>query len=66
MLHNVRDEVSFGIRGLLKRSAGSMAMSLFTRFCCLAQAHPMSGGIMGVLRDKRGGFYRLAEGNVRL
>ena len=56
MLHNVRDEATFGIRGLLKRSAGSMAMSLFTRFCAWRRAHPMSGGIMRVLRDSAHDF----------
>ena len=55
-LRNVQDEVNFGIRGLLARSAGSMAMSLFTRFCTWRRTHPMSGGIMRTLRDSAADF----------
>jgi len=55
-LHNVQDEVSFGIRGLLARSMGSMAMSIFSRFCAWRQTHPMSGGITRVLRDSAADF----------
>ncbi len=50
-LHNVKDEVTFGIRGLLARSMGSTAMSLFTRFCAWRRTHPMSGGITRIRRD---------------
>ena len=50
-LRNVQDEVAFGTRGLLARSAGSMAMSLFTRSCARRRTHPMSGGIMRVRKD---------------
>ena len=50
-LQNVQDEFAFGIGGLLKRSRGSMAMSLFNRLCAWRRTHPMSGGIMRVLRD---------------
>lgn len=55
-LHNVQDEVTFGIRGLLARSMGSMAMSLFSRFCAWRRTHPMSGGITRVLRDSAADF----------
>jgi radical SAM superfamily enzyme YgiQ (UPF0313 family) len=51
-LQNVRDEMTLGIQRLLARSAGSMAMSLFNRFCAWRQTHPMSGGIMRILRDR--------------
>jgi radical SAM family protein len=32
-------------------SAGSMAMSLFTRYCAWRRTHPMSGGVRQVRRD---------------
>ena len=50
-LRNVRDEVTFGIHRLLARSAGSMAMSLFTRYCAWRRTHPMSGGLMRTRLD---------------
>jgi radical SAM superfamily enzyme YgiQ (UPF0313 family) len=55
-LRNVQDEVTFGTRQLLARSAGSMAMSLFNRFCAWQRTHPMSGGIMRILRDRAEDF----------
>jgi hypothetical protein len=50
-LRNVRDEVTFGIRRLSAQCAGSMAMSMFTRYCAWRRTHPMSGGIARILRD---------------
>ena len=50
-LRNVQDEVTFGIHRLLARSAGSTAMSMFTRYCAWRRTHPMSGGIARILRD---------------
>ena len=55
-LRNVRDEVSLGIKGLWARSAGSLAMSWFNRFCAWRRTHPMSGGIVRVLRDSAADF----------
>lgn len=55
-LHNVHNEVAFGIRGLMRRSAGSMAMSLFSRFCAWRRTHPMSGGVMRVVCDRAADF----------
>ena len=50
-LRNVRDEATFDTHGLLARSAGSMAMSVFSRFCAWRRTHPMSGGVMRIRRD---------------
>ena len=61
-LRNLQDEVTFGIRGLLARSAGSMAMSLFTRSCARGRTHPMSGGVMRVRRDRVEDFLPLRKG----
>jgi radical SAM superfamily enzyme YgiQ (UPF0313 family) len=55
-LHNVQDEMTFGGRGLLARVSGSMAMSLFVRFCAWRRTHPMSGGIIRILRDNAADF----------
>ncbi len=50
-LQNVKAELSFRSAGMLKRSAGSMAMSLFTRYCAWRRTHPMSGGVKRVRLD---------------
>jgi hypothetical protein len=51
-LRNVKDEVTYHSRGLLGRTAGNMAMSLFTRHCAWRRVHPMSGGVRRVRRDR--------------
>jgi len=56
MLQNVRDEMGFHKQSVLARSAGGMAMSLFNRFCAWRKTHPMSGGIIRVLRDSAADF----------
>jgi hypothetical protein len=50
-LRNVRDELSFRIPGLMARSAGSLVMSLFVRYCAWRRTHPMSGGVRPVRVD---------------
>jgi len=60
-LRNVKHEVSFGSRGVLARSAGNMAMSLFGRYCAWRRMHPMSGGITGVRLDRVNDFLSLRK-----
>ena len=50
-LENVKDEIGFRCGRVLSRSAGSMAMSLFSRYCAWRRMHPMSGGIGRVRLD---------------
>ena len=38
--------------GVLAESAGITAASLFNRYCTWRRTHPMSGGVMRVLRDR--------------
>jgi hypothetical protein len=58
-LRNVKDEVSFRSRGVLARSAGNLAMSLFSRYCAWRRTHPMSGGIRRVRLDNVADFLSL-------
>jgi hypothetical protein len=60
-LHNVKDELSFSTPHALARSAGSMAMSSFNRFCAWRRTHPMSGGVMRILRDSVQDFISLRK-----
>lgn len=39
-------------RGLLVDAAGTTAMSAFNRYCAWRRTHPMSGGVLRVLRDR--------------
>jgi radical SAM superfamily enzyme YgiQ (UPF0313 family) len=55
-LRNVRDQVHFRCRRPLARSAGNVAMSLFTRYCAWRRTHPMSGGIRRVRLDRAQDF----------
>ncbi|HMB08602.1 MAG TPA: radical SAM protein, partial [Isosphaeraceae bacterium] len=38
--------------GVLAETAGMTAMALFNRYCAWRRTHPMSGGVMRVLRDR--------------
>jgi hypothetical protein len=60
-LYNVNDELSFSTPHALARSAGSMAMSSFNRFCAWRRTHPMSGGVMRILRDSVQDFISLRK-----
>lgn len=50
-LRNLKDEMTTGLRGLVPRTASSVATSLFVRYCALRRTHPMSGGIKRVRLD---------------
>jgi hypothetical protein len=50
-LRNVMDEVSFRRRRVVPRSVGTLAMSLFSRYCAWRKLHPMSGGVRRVRLD---------------
>lgn len=60
-IHNVRDEIGFHAPGVVKRSIGSLAMSLFCRYSAWRKLHPMSGGIRRVRLDKAEDFQLLRE-----
>ena len=55
-LNNLKDDFDFLRPGILGRCAGSVAMSLFSRFCAWRRTHPMSGGIMRIVRDRAADF----------
>lgn len=59
VLRNAKNEMSFGGRGVLGRSAANMAMSLFSRYCAWRRTHPMSGGINRVRLDGVNDFLSL-------
>ena len=48
-------------RGVLAESAGITAMSLFNRFCAWRRTHPMSGGVIRVLRDRVNDYRELRK-----
>jgi hypothetical protein len=48
-------------RGVLTESAGITAMSLFNRYCAWRRTHPMSGGVMRVLRDRVNDYRELRK-----
>ena len=52
--HAVRNLMHLGRRRsrVMAESVGITAMSLFNRYCTWRQTHPMSGGVMHVLRDR--------------
>lgn len=50
-LRNIRRELNYGQGRKLARSMGSMAMSIFSRYCAWRQLHPMSGGVRRVRLD---------------
>jgi radical SAM superfamily enzyme YgiQ (UPF0313 family) len=58
-VRNVKDEVSFRRPGAVARSAGNLAMSLFTRQCAWRRTHPMSGGVRRVRLDRMNDFFAL-------
>jgi hypothetical protein len=49
-------------RGALAEAAGITAMSVFNRHCAWRRTHPMSGGMMRVLRDRVDEFLALRKG----
>ena len=61
--HAVRNVMHLGwLRsGVLAESVGIMAMSLFNRYCAWRRTHPMSGGVMRVLRDRVDDFLALRK-----
>lgn len=50
-LHNLRMDALARSRRKFKRSVGSLAMSLFSRYCAWRRTHPMSGGIRRIRLD---------------
>lgn len=60
-LQNMMDETRIRSGGLAKRSVGSMAMSLFSRYSAWRRMHPMSGGIGRVYRDSADDYLRLRQ-----
>ncbi len=50
-LQNMRQQTVPKRRESLADKMGSLAMSLFVRYCVLRHTHPMSGGVMRVRRD---------------
>ena len=61
--HAVRNLMHLGrLRsGVLAESVGITAMSLFNRYCTWRRTHPMSGGVMPVLRDRVDEFLPLRK-----
>jgi radical SAM superfamily enzyme YgiQ (UPF0313 family) len=60
-LRNVRDLSFRNGRGRLKETLGSLAMSLFGRYCAWRRTHPMSGGLRRVLLDGVNDFLPLRK-----
>ncbi len=60
-LKNMRDEFRNRRPGVLKRSMGGMAMSLFSRYSAWKRRHPMSGGIRRVHLDGADDYLRLRQ-----
>lgn len=60
-LSNVKDQVNLHDGGVLRRSAGNLAMSLFSRYCAWRRTHPMSGGVGRVRRDRVDDFLALRK-----
>lgn len=58
-LRNAKNELRFGGRGVLGRSAANIAMSMFSRYCAWRRTHPMSGGIKRVRLDRVDNFLSL-------
>jgi hypothetical protein len=61
--HAVRNlmHLSWLRSGVLAQSVGITAMSLFNRYCAWRRTHPMSGGVMPVLRDRVDDFLPLRK-----
>jgi coproporphyrinogen III oxidase-like Fe-S oxidoreductase len=60
-LRNVNNHVRFRNRRVLAKSMGSVAMSLFSRYCAWRRTHPMSGGITRVRLDGVDDFLSLRK-----
>ncbi len=61
VLSNVKDQMNLHDSGVLRKSAGNLAMSLFSRYCAWRQTHPMSGGVGRVRRDRVDDFLALRK-----
>ena len=61
--HAVRNvmHLSWLRSGVLAESLGITAMSLFNRYCTWRRTHPMSGGVLPVLRDRVDEFLPLRK-----
>ncbi len=60
-VRNVKNEARLRSHGVLKRSTGSLAMSLFSRYCAWRKLHPMSGGVRRVRLDNAADFLALRQ-----
>lgn len=60
-LDNMRHLYSCGGKGILGEIAGSVAMSLFSRYCARRRTHPMSGGVARVRVDSMRDFISLRK-----
>jgi hypothetical protein len=58
---NIRDLSFRNGRGRLSETLGSLAMSLFGRYCAWRRTHPMSGGLRRVLLDGVDDFLSLRK-----
>jgi radical SAM superfamily enzyme YgiQ (UPF0313 family) len=58
---NVRDEMKISKPGVVSRSAGSLAMSLFSRYSTWLRRHPMSGGLGRVRLDKSADYMDIRQ-----
>lgn len=60
-LHNLRNPPSRNGTGRLAETMGSLAMSLFVRYCAWRKTHPMSGGVRQVRLDRSESFLALRK-----
>ena len=60
-LLNVGDEIQLRGRGVLRRAVGSLAMSMFSRYCAWRKLHPMSGGVRRLRLDKAQDYLPLRQ-----
>ena len=60
-MRNVRDETRLRRQGVLKRTVGSLAMSLFSRYSAWRNLPPMSGGVRRVRLDNVHDFLPLRQ-----
>jgi radical SAM superfamily enzyme YgiQ (UPF0313 family) len=60
-LRNMRDQRFRNGKSRLSETLGSLAMSLFGRYCAWRRTHPMSGGLRRVLLDGMNDFLSLRQ-----
>jgi radical SAM superfamily enzyme YgiQ (UPF0313 family) len=58
-LQNTRELGYENTKGSLAERMGTLAMSVFVRYCAWRRAHPMSGGVMRVRLDRASDFLSL-------